>query len=103
MTTKYLELSRHENENYERVISLMVDKSGVYEETYTYKNLSDYTNFTLEELIFDATVNHDYVLERSYNGAVILKNSKKFKNEVILYPKTNEFEIMEYIKMEKNN
>jgi hypothetical protein len=101
MTTKYLELSRHEKQDYERVVSLMVDKSGVYEETYTYKSLSDYDDLTLEELIYDATVNHDYVLERSSNGAVILKNSKKFKNEVVLYPKTNEFEIMEYNKMVK--
>jgi hypothetical protein len=99
--TKYLELSRCKEHNQEQVISIIVDKSGVYEETYTYKGLTDYDELTLEKLIYDATVIHDYVLERSTNGMVILKNSKKFKNELVLYPKTNEFEILEYKKMVK--
>jgi len=99
--TKYLELSRLTKPNQERVVSILVDKSGVYEETYTYKGLTDYDELTLEKLIFDATVNHDYVLERSTNGMVILKNSKTFKNEVVIYPKTREFEILEYKKMVK--
>ena len=101
MTTKYLELSREETPDYEKTVSIVVDKEGVFEEVYTYKSLNSYDELTLDELIYDATVKHDYILEKVTNGVVILKNSKKYKNELLLYPKTNEFEIMEYNKMEK--
>ncbi len=100
--SKSIEIKSVIEDNKEKKISLIVDKNGVYEETYNYRAL-DFCNkeYFTEELIYDATVNHNYVLEKNEGTSVLLVNTKNSKDCLWIHPNTKEFELFEYKKMIK--
>jgi len=97
-----LQLKADIKENREKVVSLVVEKDGIYEETYNYRLLKNYNKeYFIDQLIYDATVNHTFVFERRENDSILLLDSKNGKDALWLHPNTNEFELFQYIKMEK--
>ena len=99
---KSIELKSQIEDNKEIIVSIVVNKNNVYEETYNYRAL-DFCNkdFFTEEIIYDATVNNDYVFEKKQGNSILLVNSKNTTDYLWIHPKTNEFELFEYKKMIK--
>lgn len=100
MPTQILELNRHKTQTEEKVVSIVADRSGVYEETYLYEE-NEY--LSTDHIIYQATIHHDFVLERTVGDAVLLKNTKNSKDELWVYPKTNEYELIKYKKLIKKD
>lgn len=100
MPTKILELNRHETDNEEKVVSIVADKTGVYEETYLYEK-NEF--LTTDQLIYQATIHHNFVLEKAVCDGVLLKNTKNSKDELWVYPNTNEYELIKYKKLIKKD
>ena len=100
--SKSIEIKSEIQDNREKTVSIVIDNNNVYEETYNYRAL-DFCNkdFFTEELIYDATVNNNYVFERKQGNSVLLVNTKNSKDFLWIHPKTKEFELFEYKKMIK--
>ena len=61
---KSIELKADIKENREKIVSIVVEKDGIYEETYNYRALENYNKeYFIDHLIYDATVNNNYVFE----------------------------------------
>jgi hypothetical protein len=100
MPTQILELNRHKTQTEEKVVSIVADRSGVYEETYLYEE-NEY--LSTDHIIYQATIHHNFVLERTVGDAVLLKNTKNSKDELWVYPNTNEYELIKYKKLIKKD
>ena len=99
---KSIELKADIKENREKIVSIVVEKDGIYEETYNYRALENYNKeYFIDHLIYDATVNNNYVFERKENESVLLVDSKNGKDSLWIHPKTNEFELFQYKKLVK--
>ena len=94
MPTQILELNRHKTQTEEKVVSIVADRSGVYEE-------NEY--LSTDHIIYQATIHHNFVLERTVGDAVLLKNTKNSKDELWVYPNTNEYELIKYKKLIKKD
>jgi len=100
--SKFIEIKSKKSESKETTVSIVVDKDGVYEETYFYRELKNYDeDYFIDHLVYDATVNNDYVLERSENGSILLVDKKNGKDALWIHPKTKEFELFKYKKLKK--